>query len=109
MLPYSNKTHTIQNRDCVGHPAGHSAAKVARCRYSNDLANGGTLLAYGATKGIPFQQRTGLPASSEPQDPELLRPSTLHAGNRGEGYVHASAESGRIVAANALIDREKQS
>jgi hypothetical protein len=30
-------------------------------RYSIDSADGGTLLAYGATIIVPFQQRTGLP------------------------------------------------
>jgi len=42
------------------------AVKVAPRCYFNVLGDGGTLLAYGATTGVPFQQRTGLPASSKP-------------------------------------------
>src|SRR5271165_2386619 len=36
--------------------------------------------AYGLTIVVLFLQWTGLPVSSEPQDPERLRPSTLIAG-----------------------------
>jgi len=61
-----------------------SPAKVAPCCYSNDLANSGTLLQYGATIRVPFGQRTGLPASSKSYDPETLRPSNLLTGNAGE-------------------------
>jgi len=57
------------------------AAKVAEAAISKAVLTVLLYIAYGLTNFVLYLQWTGLPVSSEPQDPERLRPSILIMGS----------------------------